>query len=351
MEKIILLRKKLRSFREIVKNMWNNYSRIFVVGTLFFVFCSCLFFYVQKNNAQKSLRFGFITDVHCYSKFNKDKNEWEVNWRCSRPMGEFVDRMNNDFDPDFVIENGDFVDGRDRLGEDGFLKAKSVFDKIEAPKFHVLGNHETNSFSKERWREIVGLEKTYYYFDLKGFRFIVLDGNNVYNPENLQEIIDMKPEMEPHSYKGMMDDKQMGWLEGVLSESNDLKKIVFIHEPPLDETIGEIRGDIFVNPKPLRDLFSKNKVTAVFSGHIEEMCDVDVDGVQYFTFQGFHKKSPRLGKEDQYKDKGVFHQVVVTDDEIKIEMFFSEGEKEPYRSIKFNQDTAVCNNSSLPPQD
>jgi len=343
---------------QIDKNQTRNKNLKRIVGLLIFIgivflVSYGLFVYFKNIRQDESVRFGFITDAHCYSKFNKDLDDWEVNWRCSRPLETFVNQMNNEFNPDFVIEGGDLVDGRDKLKEDGFLEAKNIYDKIKVRKFHVLGNHETNNFTKERWMEITENKRTYYYFDFKDYRFIVLDGNNTYEDvDDSQKIVDMEPEMEPHSYKGLMDDEQMRWLENVLDESEDFKKIVFIHEPPLDETIGEIRGDLFINPKPLRSLFSKYEVKAVFSGHIEELCDIDIDGVKYFTFQGFHKKNPRLNKEDQYKDKGNFYQVTINkDDEIKIEMFFSDGKEDDYQSIKINQDTVVCNNKTLPFQD
>ena len=322
---------------------------VFVFILLFFIGIRSLF--SQKNSSER-IKFGFITDVHCYSKFNNDEGKWDINWRCTRPMNEFVNTMNNEFKPDFVIESGDMVDGRDRLGEDGFLKAKNIYDMVKAPKFYVLGNHETNNFTKDRWKEIVGYNKTYYYFDLKGYRFIVLDGNNTYKDvNNPKEVISMEPWMEPHSYKGMIDEEQMQWLKKTLEESGDLKKIVFIHEPPLNETVGEIRDDIFINPEPLRELFSSYGVKAVFSGHIEELCNVDINGVKYFTLKGFHKKSPRLKEEDQYKDKGNFYQVTINNkDEVKIEMFFSENQESPYKSIEITQDNVVCNNKTLPAQ-
>jgi predicted MPP superfamily phosphohydrolase len=331
-------------------------NKIINLGLVFLLVVAAGFagfnFLLQKKAKieKKTLKIGFITDVHCYSKFNKDKNEWEANWRCERPMNEFVCQMNERFKPDFVIENGDFVDGRDRLGDDGFLKAKKIYDNIQVPKYHVLGNHETDNFTKERWKEVVGYDAAYYYFDKDGYRIIVLDGNNVENPPGSGEIVDMSPET-PHSYKGMMDEKQMTWLEKVLSESGGLKKLVFIHEPPLTQTVGELRDDIFVNPKPLRDLFSRYGVLAVFAGHTEEICDVNVGGVRYFTLKGFHKPNRLLPVEHQFKDKGIFHQITIAGDEIDVDMFYSEGEKDPYQKIKINQQTAVCNNETLPSQE
>lgn len=339
------LNKKVKN-RRIV----NGGLLIVLLGAL--IFAGYNFFLHHKLIQEKeTVKFGLITDVHCFSKLNKDTNEWEVNWRCSRPMEEFSAQMNNSkFNPDFVVELGDFIDGRDRRGEEGFWRAKELYDRIKVEKYYVMGNHETTNFTKDRWQEIVGYSSPYYYFDKKDYRFIVLDGNNVEVPEGSGNIVDMSP-TTPHSYRGMMDSKQLEWLENLLENSQEYKKVIFIHEPPLVQTVGKIKDDIFINPQPLQELFSNFGVLAVFSGHIEETCDVEIGGVRYFSLHGFHKRNELLGDESQYKDRGVFHQVTIDKNDIEVEMFFSEGEKEPYQSIKINQDTAVCNNGSLPPQD
>jgi Icc-related predicted phosphoesterase len=318
-----------------------------LVGSLFFAGYNIFLHYREMREEEaRTVKFGLITDVHCYSKLNKDTNEWEINWRCQRPLEEFVKNMNEEFKPDFVIENGDFTDGRDKRGEESFLRANELYERITAPKYHVLGNHETTNMTKERWREIVGYDKNYYYFDVKGYRFIVLDANNVAVPEGSDNIVDMSP-TTPYSYKGMMDKKQMEWLENLLKESENYKKIVFIHEPPLEKTVGRIEGDTFIKPAPLRELFSQYGIMAVISGHIEETCVLDIGGVKYFTLHGFHKRNENLSDEHQYKDKGVFHQIALRDDEIEIEMFFSEGKDDPYQSMMITEKTAVCSNKSL----
>ncbi|MDD3607881.1 MAG: hypothetical protein PHQ20_03770, partial [Candidatus Moranbacteria bacterium] len=69
------------------------------------------------------------------------------------------------------------------------------------------------------------------------------------------------------------------------------------------------------------------------------------------ALHGFHKRNELLSEEHQYKDRGIFHQVTIDDDGVKIEMFYAEGKKDPYTSIIINQETAVCNNSTLPEQD
>ena len=336
-----------------ITNISKRKSKITIILLAVFVLTlgANAYFWNQNRKAEEEvLKIGFITDVHCYSKFNKDSQQWEVNWRCERPMSEFVRQMNKKFKPDFVIENGDFVDGRDRRGEEGFHIAKVFFDQIEAPKYHVLGNHEAESMSKDRWGEIVGRDSTHYYFDIKGYRVVVLDASFYQKPET-GEIVDITSET-PEAWKAFINKEQLVWLDQTLKDAENHKKIIFIHQPPFNETVGRERGETFTNPEELRTVLSENDVLAVFSGHVEEICDVEIDGVRYFTFQGFHKISPsdKIEKAEKYKDKGVFHEIRIDGEQIDIEMFFSEGKEEPYQSIKINQETAVCNNSTLPSQ-
>lgn len=341
--------------RGILKSISNRKSAITIaLVLLLFVLLvgNAIFWYRNASNDKETLKFGLITDVHCFSKFKKDLNEWDVNWRCERPMKEFVRQMNKKFKPDFVIETGDFVDGRDDRGEDGFNIAKSLYEDIKAPKYYAMGNHEALNMSKERWMEIVGYENTYYYFDIKNYRVVVLDASFYQNPDNPTEILDIDSET-PEAWKGFINKEQLDWLDNALKGAGDLRKLVFIHQPPFSETIGREKGETFINSNELRTVLSGNGVLALFGGHIEEVCDVKIDGVRYFTFQGFHKTSPseNISKKEKYKDKGVFNQISIKDEQIDIEMFFSENKDQPYQSIKINQDTAVCNNRTLPVQE
>jgi predicted MPP superfamily phosphohydrolase len=88
--------------------------------------------FVRKME-HSNLKIGYITDLHCYSKLDKDKNSWEVNWRCSQPMADFIQMMNEDFRPDVVVEGGDLVDGRDGQERNVYPVVLDLFKKIDAP--------------------------------------------------------------------------------------------------------------------------------------------------------------------------------------------------------------------------
>lgn len=307
----------------------------------------------QKTNLDKKveietdpnvLRFGFMTDVHTYSNEVKNKKKEVISYRLSRRAQEglfkFKEEMNGGFNPDFVIENGDFIDGGDWPFLD-MQNALRIFNQVKAPRYHVLGNHELRVMKKKDWTHLFAYEKPYYYFDEKDFRMIVLDANTRIFLDGSERQIE--PEFE--FYPGYVDREQMAWLEDLLEKSKDKEFLVFVHQPLINKSEVKTELEIVRDGEKVRNLFSAHGVRAVFSGHIEEQCYQDIDGVKYFTFPGFHKKNGSVAKKDQYF--GVFVKVWVAKDNIKLEMFYkaSNDKKEKYQTKFVEQDENYCNNT------
>jgi predicted MPP superfamily phosphohydrolase len=290
------------------------------------------------------LKIGFITDAHCYADYNKKTGEWNLNWRCQKPLEFFVEKMNKEYKPDFVIDNGDLIDGKDNQSRETFIKASEIYNKINAPKYHVLGNHETRSFYKNDWLELVGYDKPYYYFDTKRYRIIVLDGNNKILPDG--SVVGTSPEAE--SYPGLIDPDQMTWLENLFRESKNYQKIVFVHQPlAMEET--KTQEQLFIKGKELRELFSDNKVRAVFSGHIERFCLMRENGVDYYVSHGFWKANRGLKKNYQFKDEGFFSEILIEKDKIKVTAYHNpeindEDGTGEYQSLEITPENANCSN-------
>lgn len=88
-------------------------------------------------------------------------------------MRVFVDEM-NERKADAIIQLGDFA--LPRRQNQPFLDA---WNGYEGPKFHVLGNHDTDlGFSKEETMRWWGMPKRFHSFDVGGWHFVVLDGND-----------------------------------------------------------------------------------------------------------------------------------------------------------------------------
>ncbi len=272
----------------------------------------------QKNKpAKTTLKIGFITDAHFNAEQNKKTKKWKLDWRSREAMERFVQKMNDEFKPDLVVENGDLIDGKDKRALQTWQEADQIMKKLKAPYFHVLGNHETNSFTKQKWLQLTGYDKTYYFKDFSkngvGYRIIVLDGNS--RPDDS----DATPER--HYYPGHIDQKQWRWLEKTLQEANEQNKniLVFIHQPPLSTDFFPNWG-VFPQGDALHKLFNKHKVRAVFSGHIENLCHV-VDGpTHYFVLQGFWKGKGYLKEQYRFKDAGAFYYITVDKDKVSVVM-------------------------------
>lgn len=292
--------------------------------------------YRWKKNHDK-LKIGFVTDAHCYAKQEKVTGEWELNWRCKEPMTDFVNKMNNEFKPDIIIDGGDLVDGRDDNSLWDFKEAKNILNKATAPIYHVLGNHETRSFFKKEWLELTGNQKPYYKIDTKGFRIIVLDANYT----GIED--DTSPMKE--SYQGKINKEQLEWLKETLADAEGLRKIVFVHQPPI-ETDMKAQSELFYNADELRALFLKAKVEAVFSGHIERYCKMDFEtDVDYYVLQGFWKGNQGLKDEFQFEEGGVFSEISIGD-EIDVNTYYRNKGERIYNSFIMDEVNSPCEDGS-----
>ncbi len=281
---------------------------------------------LANRSVKEPLKIGFITDAHFYGK--KNGKEWEINWRSRDAMLRFIDKMNNEFKPDLIVENGDLVDGRDHNSLEDWKIADKMMQKLKMPYYHVIGNHEMRSFDKTTWLELTNYEKPYYYNDIKGYRIIILDGNHFPGGK------DTSPEKE--YYPGNLGSEQWQWLEVALKDAamNDKDPVIFVHQPPA-ETDARPNWQLFPEGKKLHNLFNKYKVRTVFSGHIERLCDLKDGETEYFILQGFWKGNGGLKKEYRFKDAGNFYYVTISSERVEVKgeyRIFNERKKNGKRT-------------------
>lgn len=224
------------------------------------------------------IRFGMVTDSHYADSDPKGTRYYR---QSLKKMKECVELM-NDQKVDFLVELGDFKDMSFPVSKEktlGYLRAiESVFQKFRGPTYHVLGNHDTDSISKNEFLAAVentGTAKSskYYSFSSKGIYFIVLDADyrsdgSDYDSGNF----DWKDTNVPAF--------EQAWLRQEL-KSATLPIIVFIHQP-LDGS-----GNLYVkNAASIRSLLRKHKkVLAVFQGHKHAGDYNRIDGIYYYTLK------------------------------------------------------------------
>ena len=196
---------------------------------------------------EKEILFGICADVHHSEDWGKHA------WRMERFTKEANERG-----ADFIVQLGDFTTG----GEMG-RELLAEWEKFKGPRYHVLGNHETELMSKEEMMAFLGMEKKYYSFDAGNYHFIVLDTNYSYENGEYRDY-----DHKRGGFNGCyIPPEQLRWLAADL-RATDKRCFIFMHAAA---EVGDwrvtnlhaFRGVLWAE----NERVGYNKVTMVFSGH------------------------------------------------------------------------------------
>ncbi|MCG8306807.1 MAG: metallophosphoesterase [Cytophagales bacterium] len=165
---------------------------------------------------------------------------------------------------DFILQMGDFCVPKkhnERLME--------LWNSHIAPAYHILGNHDTDGgFTRKQTMDFWGMKKRYYAFDMHGFHFVILDGND--------------PNPKPWSgYNRYIGEEQQEWLRRDLAKTN-LHTFVFSHQTLENEDGGVANFDrIRKILEEANHQAGGTKVVAGFSGHHHTDYMTDINGIYY----------------------------------------------------------------------
>src|SRR5690606_29075103 len=86
-------------------------------------------------------------------------------------LTDYVARMNENYQPDFVITNSDYINGHTNaaasLADLQFID--SIYDDLEMDRYYVFGNHDVALLTKEQLIANTGAEAMNYSFDVNGW--------------------------------------------------------------------------------------------------------------------------------------------------------------------------------------
>ena len=228
------------------------------------------------------LRFGLVADLH----YAQAEILWNRYFDQSKTkLTDAINFFNKEY-LDFIIELGDLKDEGnppDMLETIDFLvEIEKVFSGFKGPVYHVLGNHDMDSISKDDFLSRIknfGQEKArnYYSFDMGGIKFLVLDPNyNADGSDYDKGNFDWTSSVVPPD--------QVEWLKAELSDTR-LPVIVFIHQ--LIDSFSGIPEDYCVNNavEIVRILETSGKVVAVFQGHYHNGHYSFRNGLHYYTMK------------------------------------------------------------------
>lgn len=206
---------------------------------------------LQKKKVLFSM--GVCTDLH--HDLIKDGPE---------RLQAFITKMNA-LKPNFIIQMGDFC-----IPKPANQVIMDIWNQFEGPKYHVIGNHDTDGgFTHDQVIEFWNAKGKYYSFDAYNYHFIVLNGN-----ERL-------PGNTTKGYPNSILQAQRDWLKQDI-EGTNLPVIVFCHQGIDNDLDGLKEGNL------IRILFDRankkagfQKVQLVLSGHHHEDYVNDYNNVNY----------------------------------------------------------------------
>lgn len=287
---------KIQSYREYQKRYlhakdWKITRRDFLVasGLLMTKICTGnALGALDEPDSPVKLRFGIVTDAHYADSHDRGTRYYR---ESLDKLTECVEQM-NEMQVDFLIQLGDFKDQDEPPTEESTLRylktIESVYRQFKGPRYHVLGNHDMDSISKEQF--LAGIENTgitsgrgYYSFDLKGVHLVVLDAN--YTAEG-----DDYDRGHFAWTDANIPQEELEWLQGDLA-STSLPVIVFIHQQLDGEGNHTVR-----NAEEVRQcLQSCQRVLAVFQGHNHAGHYSRIEDIHYYTLKAMVEGS---GKEN-----------------------------------------------------
>ena len=211
--------------------------------------------------------FGVVTDIQYGDKEGSVARDYRGTLRRLEQCVETFNRQR----PDFVIQLGDLVDGypSNTVASARDLDAVlPIFNRLTAPTYHAVGNHCLN-VGKEELGQKLGLTNFYYTFTVpsaKGWRFVVLDGNDA-------------------GY-GVVSAGQIDWFRTTLAQARSAgeKIICFCHFPLLKEAAETHR--MANSEAVLAELDASGCVVAWIAGHDHAGGYALRKGVHHITLRG-----------------------------------------------------------------
>jgi len=240
------------------------------------IFTFVVIFLISPLVAQANeIKFVQVTDSH-YSLAGGEYTQREVE-NSKKFLEDSIKDINSIPNLDFVVFTGDNIDEANATDLKSFL---GIANKLKAPYFVVIGNHEvfkSKDMTKKEYMKIVSKyskncrEKSpNYVFKKKGLVFLVVDG--------AKEVIP--------GPAGYYKQSTLKWLDKQLTNYKNSKVVIFQHFPIVEPYYN--RTHTTYNIKDYEEVLQKHtNVIAIISGHYHANGETKKDGI-------YHVSTPAL---------------------------------------------------------
>jgi manganese-dependent ADP-ribose/CDP-alcohol diphosphatase len=240
--------------------------------------------------AEGALRFGLVADA----QYADAPARGVRHYRKSLEKLTVAVAAFNQEELDFVIHLGDLIDH----GFKSFADILPIYRKLKAPGYLALGNHDFAVAESEKAMvsKTMGMEARYYDFKARGWRFAVLDGNEIGyiatakgSPERVQAekmlaAMKAKKLRNAMGWNGALSETQLAWLDKVLADADAKGQpaIVFCHFPVFPANAHNLWNDTQV----IAMLERHRSVVAYINGHNHAGNYGAKAGIHYLTVNG-----------------------------------------------------------------
>ena len=244
------------------------------------------FLYSIVSDRDKNFQFGVIADCQYCSDPGTGVRKYALSEEKLKQCVNHLNTMNLEY----VVHLGDFID-RDF---ESFDVVTPIYEQLQAPKYHVLGNHDF-SVVDEKKKDVVktmGLPSEYYDFQVKDWRFIVLNGNDISfhaHPENSTKYKEAEHYYEKNGIKspkwnGALGEKQLSWLVGVLEDAckNSEQVVLYCHFPIYPDD----PHNLWNATEVVSLIETYSCVKAYINGHNHKGNYAIKNGIHYLTLKG-----------------------------------------------------------------
>jgi predicted phosphodiesterase len=159
----------------------------------------------------------------------------------------FIERAQKE-DVDFIIELGDFC-----VPKPENEAVLSLFNQFEKPKYHVIGNHDTDSYTKDEHMKWLGMKQSYYSFVVGHVNFIVIDSSFI-QYENEFETYYRRNYKKSDGLYPAIPDHELVWLEQEIMDSS-YPVVLFSHH----SLVNSFRQRGIANREKVLDILSRVK--------------------------------------------------------------------------------------------
>jgi manganese-dependent ADP-ribose/CDP-alcohol diphosphatase len=243
----------------------------------------------SDQNQEPIFSFGVIADVqYC----NCEPSGTRYYNKSLSKLREALTSLKSD-SAEFLLNLGDLID-RDYKS---FRPVLDIIDSSEFKVWHCIGNHDYSVDARHKRRLPFDMPSKdgYYSFVYKGFRFIVLNGNEIsiyssikksaikYAEDYLTSLRNMG-NINAVDWNGGMSARQIEWLLTQLDESveRNEKVIIFCHFPVYPENVHNLLNYREV----LSGLSGYQNIIAWFNGHNHAGNYGNFNQIHFITVKG-----------------------------------------------------------------